>query len=304
MENGPRETPLNAPSLPAPAKRYDRGSEFSRIWRRFKRNRGAFVGLAILVIFFILAIFANVFAPYDPKEQSALSALQPPSREHLLGTDNFGRDVFSRLIYGSRASLSVGFGAVLFSMIVGVTLGLIAGYYGGIVETIIMRIVDGLLSFPALILAIALMAILGLGLQNIMIAVAVGFIGHFARVTRGDVLNIKEETYIEAARLMGVSNLRIILSHVLPNILSPIIVQAVLRVSAAILTESSLSFLGLGLPPPTPTWGFMIAEGRGFIVMAPWISTFPGLELFLVVFGLNLFGDGLRDALDPRSEIS
>jgi peptide/nickel transport system permease protein len=304
MENGVRETLPNETPLPGPLKRYDRGSEFRRIWKRFRRNRGAFVGLAILVIIFLLAIFANVFAPYDPKEQNALSALQPPSKEHLLGTDNFGRDVFSRLIYGSRASLSVGFGAVLFSMIVGVTLGLIAGYYGGMIETIIMRMVDGLLSFPALILAIALMAILGLGLQNIMIAVAVGFIGHFARVTRGDVLNIKEETYIEAARLMGVSNTRIILSHVLPNILSPIIVQAVLRVSAAILTESSLSFLGLGLPPPTPTWGFMIAEGRGFIVMAPWISTFPGLELFLVVFGLNLFGDGLRDALDPRSEIS
>ena len=304
MENGAGQMAMNNGPLSAPAKRYDRGGEFKRIWKRFKRNRGAFVGLAILIVFFILAIFANVFAPYNPKEQNALSALQPPSKEHLLGTDNFGRDVFSRLIYGSRASLSVGFGAVLFSMIVGVTLGLIAGYYGGIVETIIMRIVDGLLSFPALILAIALMAILGLGLQNIMIAVAVGFIGHFARVTRGDVLNIKEETYIEAARLMGVSNFRIIRYHVLPNILSPIIVQAVLRVSAAILTESSLSFLGLGLPPPTPTWGFMIAEGRGFIVMAPWISTFPGLELFLVVFGLNLFGDGLRDALDPRSEIS
>jgi len=304
MEDGTGQTGMNKETLSAPEKRYDRGSEIKRISKRFKRNRGAFVGLAILILFFILAIFANVFAPYDPKEQNALSALQPPSNEHLLGTDNFGRDVFSRLIYGSRASLSVGFGAVLFSMIVGVTLGLIAGYYGGIIETIIMRIVDGLLSFPALILAIALMAILGLGLQNIMIAVAVGFIGHFARVTRGDVLNIKEETYIEAAKLMGVSNFRIIRSHVLPNILSPIIVQAVLRVSAAILTESSLSFLGLGLPPPTPTWGFMIAEGRGFIVMAPWISTFPGIELFLVVFGLNLFGDGLRDALDPRSEIS
>ena len=304
MEDRTGQTGMNKETLSAPAKRYDRGSEIKRISKRFKRNRGAFVGLAILILFFILAIFANVFAPYDPKEQNALSALQPPSKEHLLGTDNFGRDVFSRLIYGSRASLSVGFGAVLFSMIVGVTLGLIAGYYGGIVETIIMRIVDGLLSFPALILAIALMAILGLGLQNIMIAVSVGFIGHFARVTRGDVLNIKEETYIEAAKLMGVSNFRIIRFHVLPNILSPIIVQAVLRVSAAILTESSLSFLGLGLPPPTPTWGFMIAEGRGFIVMAPWISTFPGIELFLVVFGLNLFGDGLRDALDPRSEIS
>jgi len=287
---------------PSPAvERYDRGSEVERIWKRFRKNKGAFVGLAILVVFFVAAFFAGFFSPFDPTQQDYVSALQPPSVKHLLGTDNFGRDVLSRLIYGSRISLSVGFLAVLFSMILGVGLGLIAGYYGGILETIIMRIADGLLSFPPLILAIALMAILGLGMQNIMIAVGVGFIGHFARVTRGDVLNIKEEIYIEAARLMGVSHTKILLFHVLPNILSPIIVQAVLRVSAAILTESALSFLGLGLPPPTPTWGFMISEGRGFIVMAPWISTFPGIALFLVVLGLNLFGDGLRDALDPKS---
>jgi ABC-type dipeptide/oligopeptide/nickel transport system permease subunit len=281
-----------------------KSGEIKRTYKRFKRNKGAIVGLAILATFFILAIFAGFVVPYDPIEQNYGAALASPSTEHLMGTDNFGRDILSRMIYGSRVSLSVGFGAVLFSMIVGVALGLIAGYYGGLAETIIMRVVDGLLSFPALILAIALMAILGLGLQNIMIAIAFGFIGHFARVTRGDVLNIKGETYIEAAKLMGVSNFKIITNHVLPNILSPIIVQAVLRVSAAILTESSLSFLGLGLPPPTPTWGFMIAEGRGFIVMAPWISTFPGIALFCVVFGLNLFGDGLRDALDPRSELS
>ena len=287
---------------PSPAvERYDRGSEVERIWKRFRKNKGAFVGLAILVVFFVAAFFAGFFSPFDPTQQDYVGALQPPSVKHLLGTDNFGRDVLSRLIYGSRISLSVGFLAVLFSMILGVGLGLIAGYYGGILETIIMRIADGLLSFPPLILAIALMAILGLGMQNIMIAVGVGFIGHFARVTRGDVLNIKEEIYIEAARLMGVSHTKILLFHVLPNILSPIIVQAVLRVSAAILTESALSFLGLGLPPPTPTWGFMISEGRGFIVMAPWISTFPGIALFLVVLGLNLFGDGLRDALDPKS---
>ncbi len=281
-----------------------RRGELRRIYDRFARRRGGVIGLAILLAFLLLAVFAQVISPYDPVAQDYSAALTPPSRAHLLGTDNFGRDVLSRLIYGSRVSLLVGFGAVLVSLVIGVSLGAVAGYYGGLTETVLMRIVDGLLSFPALILAIALMAILGLGLQNIMIAIAVGFIGHFARVTRGDVLNIKGDTFIEAAKLMGVSNPAIIAGHVLPNILSPIIVQAVLRVSAAILTESSLSFLGLGLPPPTPTWGFMIAEGRGFIVMAPWISTFPGVALFFVVFGLNLFGDGLRDALDPKSELS
>lgn len=281
-----------------------RRGELQRIYRRFVRNKGGVVGFGILLVFFLVAIFAPWVSPHSPIEQDYGAALSPPTAKHLLGTDNFGRDVLSRMIHGSRVSLLVGFGAVFFSMVVGVALGAVAGYYGGVTETVIMRIVDGLLSFPALILAIALMAILGLGLQNIMIAIAVGFIGHFARVTRGDVLNIKGDTFIEAAKLMGVSNLMIILAHVLPNIMSPIIVQAVLRVSAAILTESSLSFLGLGLPPPDPTWGFMIAEGRGFIVMAPWISTFPGVALFFVVFGLNLFGDGLRDALDPKSELS
>jgi len=281
-----------------------RRGELQRIYRRFVRHKGGTVGFCILLAFFLLAVFAPWVAPYSPTEQNYTAALSPPSGKFLLGTDNFGRDVLSRMIYGSRVSLLVGFGAVFVSMVIGVALGAIAGYYGGVTETVIMRVVDGLLSFPALILAIALMAILGLGLQNIMIAIAVGFIGHFARVTRGDVLNIKGDTFIEAAKLMGVSNAMIIVAHVLPNILSPIIVQAVLRVSAAILTESSLSFLGLGLPPPDPTWGFMIAEGRGFIVMAPWISTFPGIALFFVVFGLNLFGDGLRDALDPKSELS
>jgi len=301
------EIPINkndSNGQPVPAvERDDRRNEAQRIRKKFYKSKGALVGLAILVIFIFAAVFASFISPFDPNQQDYVSALQPPSQKHLLGTDNFGRDVLSRLIYGSRVSLSVGFVAVLFSTVFGVSLGLISGYFGGVLETIIMRIVDGLLSFPALVLAIALMAILGLGMQNIMIAVGVGFIGHFARVTRGDVLNVKEEIYIEAARLMGASNIMILLSHILPNILSPIIVQAVLRVSAAILTESSLSFLGLGLPPPTPTWGYMIAEGRGFIVMAPWISTFPGVALFLVVLGLNLLGDGLRDAFDPKSSL-
>ena len=190
--------------------------------------------------------------------------------------------------------------AVLLAMIVGVTLGLIAGYYGGVIDSVIMRIMDGLFAFPILILAISLMAILGLGMVNIIMAVAIGFIAPFARVTRGDVLSVREETYVEAARIAGISNLGIIFRHVLPNVMAPIIVQGALRVSGAIITEAGLSFLGLGIPPPTPVWGSMISEGRRFIVMAPWISTFPGVALMLAVVGLNLLGDGLRDTLDPR----
>jgi peptide/nickel transport system permease protein len=190
--------------------------------------------------------------------------------------------------------------AVLLAMVVGVTLGLVAGYYGGVVDAVIMRVMDGLFAFPIIILAIAMMAVMGFGVRNVIIAVAVGFIAPFARVTRADVLAVKEEPYIEAARLAGVSRPAIIARHVLPNVAAPIIVQAALRVSGAIITESGLSFLGLGPPPPTPVWGSMIAEGRNFIVMAPHISTIPGIALMVTIVGLNLLGDGLRDTLDPR----
>lgn len=270
------------------------------LWRRFQRNKGAMFGLAIFLTMLVTAVFAPLLAPYDPLEQNYLEAMQLPSAKHWLGTDSFGRDILSRIIYGARIALTVGVLAVLLSMLVGVTLGLISGYYGGVVDTVIMRFMDGLFAFPILILAIALMAILGLGVRNVIIAVAVGYIAPFARVTRGDVLAIKEETYVEAARLTGVSDAAIIVRHILPNVLAPIIVQAALRVSAAIITEAGLSFLGLGPPPPTPVWGSMISEGREFLVIAWHISTFPGLALMLTVVGLNLFGDGLRDTLDPR----
>ena len=257
-------------------------------------------GLSIFILMVLTAVGAPWLAPFDPLEQNYLAAMQTSSAKHWLGTDSFGRDILSRIIYGARIALIVGVLAVLLSMIVGVTLGLISGYFGGVIDTVIMRIMDGLFAFPILILAIALMAILGLGVRNVIIAVAVGYIAPFARVTRGDVLAVKEETYIEAARLTGVGHLTIIFRHILPNVLAPIIVQGALRVSAAIITEAGLSFLGLGPPPPTPVWGSMISEGREFLVISPHISTFPGLALMLTVIGLNLFGDGLRDALDPR----
>ena len=282
-----------APERPAPR-------PMARLWRRFSRNKGALFGLFVLFLIVFASIFAEVLSPYDPVAQDFMLLMQPPSAQHWLGTDSLGRDILSRMIYGSRIALIVGILAVLLAMAVGVTLGLIAGYYGGLVDSIIMRIMDGLFAFPILILAIALMAIMGLGLVNIIIAVAVGMIAPFARVTRGDVLAIRGEIYVEAAQLLGLNHFTIIFRHVLPNVLAPIIVQGALRVSGAIITEAGLSFLGLGIPPPTPVWGSMISEGRQFIIMAPWISTFPGIALMIAVVGLNLLGDGLRDTFDPR----
>ena len=269
-------------------------------WRRFARNRGAVFGLAVLVGVVLLSVLAPVVAPYDPLAQGVGAPLKAPSLAHWAGTDSFGRDVLSRIIYGARVALVVGVVSVALAMVVGVTLGLGAGYYGGWLDVVIMRLMDGLFAFPIIILAIAMMAIMGFGVTNVIIAVAVGFVAPFARVTRADVLAVKEEPYIEAARLAGVAGPAIILRHVLPNVLAPIIVQAALRVSGAIITEAGLSFLGLGPPPPTPVWGSMIAEGRNFIVMAPHVSTIPGIALMLTIVGLNLLGDGLRDTLDPR----
>ena len=271
-----------------------------RWWRRFARNRGAVFGLGVLVVIVLMSVFAPLLAPYDPLAQGVGPALQRPSLAHWAGTDSFGRDLLSRIIYGARIALVVGVVSVALAMLIGVTLGLAAGYYGGWLDIVVMRVMDGLFAFPIIILAIAMMAIMGFGVLNVIIAVAVGFIAPFARVTRADVLAVKEEPYVEAARLAGVSSPAVILRHVLPNVMAPIIVQAALRVSGAIITEAGLSFLGLGPPPPNPVWGSMIAEGRNFIVMAPHVSTFPGIALMLAIVGLNLLGDGLRDTLDPR----
>jgi peptide/nickel transport system permease protein len=271
-----------------------------RWWRRFARNRGAVFGLGVLIVIVLMSVFAPLLAPYDPLAQGVGPALQRPSLEHWAGTDSFGRDLLSRIIYGARIALIVGVVSLALAMVIGVTLGLAAGYYGGWLDIVVMRVMDGLFAFPIIILAIAMMAIMGFGVLNVIIAVAVGFIAPFARVTRADVLAVKEEPYVEAARLAGVSSPAVIVRHVLPNVMAPIIVQAALRVSGAIITESGLSFLGLGPPPPNPVWGSMIAEGRNFIVMAPHVSTFPGIALMLAIVGLNLLGDGLRDTMDPR----
>jgi ABC-type dipeptide/oligopeptide/nickel transport system permease subunit len=291
--------PASAPAAGATAEA-DGLHRARRWWRRFARNRGAVFGLAVFLAIVFMALFAPVLAPYDPLAQGVGPANQGPTWAHWAGTDSFGRDMLSRIIYGARIALAVGIVSVVIALVIGVALGLAAGYYGGWADVVIMRVMDGLFAFPIIILAIAMMAVMGFGVKNVIIAVAVGFIAPFARVTRADVLAVKEEPYIEAARLGGVSSLAIIARHVLPNVTAPIIVQAALRVSGAIITEAGLSFLGLGPPPPTPVWGSMIAEGRNFIVMAPHISTIPGVALMVTIVGLNLLGDGLRDTLDPR----
>ncbi len=266
------------------------------------RQSSAVAGLAIIAIYVVAAVFAPWLATHDPAAQDLMASLQGPSAAHWLGTDSYGQDLYSRLLYGAQLALIIGFASVALGLVAGVAIGLAAGLMGGRTEWVLMRIVDGLLAFPELILAMAFMAVLGLGTENVVYALALSFVGPFARMTRGDVLQVKNQPYIEAARLMGVSTAAVIWRHVLPNVVSPILVQAGMRVSIAILLESGLSFLGIGVVPPTPDWGLMIAEGRAFITMAPWISGVPGVALAILLVALNLLGDGLRDAFDPTTQ--
>lgn len=289
------------PTLDLPA-----GLRESQWKRRFLqpllRQRGAMAGLAIVAVYVFAAVFAPWLATHDPAAQDLAAALQGPSAAHWLGTDSYGQDLYSRLLYGAQLALIIGFTSVAVGLLVGVAIGLAAGLIGGRTEWVLMRIVDGLLAFPELILAMAFMAVLGLGTENVVYALALSFVGPFARMTRGDVLQVKNQPYIEAARLMGVPTAAVIWRHVLPNVVSPILVQAGMRVSIAILLESGLSFLGIGVVPPTPDWGLMIAEGRAFITLAPWISGVPGVALAILLVALNLLGDGLRDAFDPNTQ--
>ena len=280
-----------------------RGSQWKqRSLQPLLRQRSAMAGLAILAIYVVAALCAPWLATHDPTAQDLMAALQGPSAAHWLGTDSYGQDLYSRLLYGAQLALIIGFVSVALGLVVGVAIGLAAGLMGGRTEWVLMRIVDGLLAFPELILAMAFMAVLGLGTENVVYALALSFVGPFARMTRGDVLQVKNQPYIEAARLMGVPTAAVIWRHVLPNVVSPILVQAGMRISIAILLESGLSFLGIGVVPPTPDWGLMIAEGRAFITMAPWISGVPGVALAILLVALNLLGDGLRDAFDPTTK--
>ncbi|MCI2425392.1 ABC transporter permease [Candidatus Acetothermia bacterium] len=271
--------------------------------RRLKGNRLAVFGAGIIAMIIFAAIFAPWIAPQHYRTQVLRDRFQPPSWEYPLGTDNLGRCLFSRIIFGSRLALMVGVVIIGIQVTLGVSLGLIAGFYGGVLDNLIMRIVDIMLAFPAIVLALAVAAVLGAGLFNAMLALGVIGWSGYARVSRGQVLAAKENEYIEAARAVGASNFRIMVRHILPNIVAPIIVMATLGMAGALLAASALSFLGLGALPPQPCWGAILAAGRDFLRRAPWIATFPGIAIMITVLGFNFLGDGLRDALDPRQEI-
>ncbi|BDC42936.1 ABC transporter permease [Paraburkholderia terrae] len=267
---------------------------------RFMRNKAAVFGAILVALIVVMALFAPWLTQYDPVQASFMTVRQAPSAAHWFGTDELGRDVLSRLLYGARASLLAGVVSVGIAVVLGVPLGLLAGYFGKLVDGVISRIADALLSIPFLILAIALSAFLGPSLTNAMAAIGISAMPRFIRLTRGQAISVKAEEYVEGARAIGLDHARIILRYILPNVLPPIIVQASLTVASAIIAEASLSFLGLGQLPPAPSWGSMLNTAKDFVSQAPWMSIFPGIAIFLAVLGFNLLGDGLRDALDPR----
>ena len=273
-----------------------------RALRQLVKRRAAMIGLAIVVFFILVAAAAPLVSPYDPLATNWATVRKAPSAAHLFGTDEIGRDVLARIIWGSRASLLAGLVSVMLALAVGVPIGLLTGYVGGALDATVMRIIDAMLAIPFLILAIALAAFLGPSLSNAMIAIGITQMPIFARLTRAQVLSVKHEDYIEAAHAIGNPQHRIVLRHILPNIVPPLLVQATLATAAAIIAEASLSFLGLGQQPPNPSWGSMLNTAKNFMAQAPWMAIWPGLAIFSLVLSLNLFGDGLRDALDPRRE--
>ncbi len=272
------------------------------VLKRFVRHRGALFGGMIIVLLILTAIAAPIIAPDSPIQISE-DILASPSLHHLMGTDHFGRDIFSRVVYGARVSLRMGFIAVGIGAVIGTVMGLVSGMYGGLIDNTLMRIVDALMAFPGILLALSVTAMLGPGIFNAMIAVGISFIPSFARLVRSSVLQVRQMTYIEAARSLGCSDSRLMWRHVFPNILTPILVLATLGVATAILIGAALSFLGLGAQPPTAEWGIMLSDGREFMQSAWWIMAFPGLAITVTVMAANLLGDGLRDALDPRMKI-
>ncbi len=283
--------------LPTPKK----DTEWSQVWRHLRRNRLAMVGIAVMAIFVLSAIFAPLITPYDPIKVDFGSAFNVPSSENLLGADWLGRDNFSRILYGARISLIIGFISVAIGMVIGVPVGALSGYYGGKFDLFIQRIIDILIAFPGILLAIVVVTILGTGVENVMIAVGIASVPIYTRLVRGSVLAIKEQGYVAAAKALGIGDSRIIVRHIMPNCLGPIIVQSTFQIATAILWAAGLGFLGLGAQPPDPEWGAMLSRGREYIRTAHFLTTYPGLAIFFMVLGFNLIGDGLRDALDPRS---
>lgn len=276
-------------------------SKTGEIWHRFRKNKGAILGLGILAVLVLVALTVDIWLPEEKINGiNVLEKLQAPSAKHLFGTDEMGRDLFWRTVYGTKYSLAIGFVAVMVSAVIGVPLGAVAGYYGKAVETIIMRISDIFSAIPSILLAIAIVSVLGRTTGNLMLAVGIAAVPQFTRITRASVLTVKNEEYVEAARALGKTDLYIIFKHILPNCLSPIIVQTTLRVASAIISASSLSFLGIGIKPPMPEWGALLTAGKTYIVGYSYLCLFPGLAIMITVLAFNLMGDALRDAMDPK----
>ncbi len=279
-------------------------SLWSDAWSRLRGNQTAMAGAATIVLLVAIALAAPYVAPFDPVAQDYDHLLEGPSLLHPFGTDNFGRDIFSRILHGSRISLRIGFLGTLVGVVLGITLGIVAGHYGGWVDDLAMRWLDIQLAFPGLLLAITIIAVLGVGEINVIFAIGIFSVPTFARLLRGSILSLKKREFVVAARAIGATDRRLMLVHLLPNALAPIFVVATLRLGTAILTASSLSFLGLGIRPPSPEWGTMLSDGRQFLQMAPYVAWFPGLAILITVLSFNLLGDGLRDALDPKLRTS
>lgn len=275
-------------------------NRFIGILKQLLKVRLAGMGMGVIIFFIALAVFADWIAPYQPNKQNAYAILKAPSLEHPFGTDHLGRDIISRVVYGARVSLTVGIIAMGIALAIGIPLGLLSGYYRGLVDDVIMRVTDAMIAFPWLVLALGITAALGPGLNNVMIAIGIVFWAGFARLIRGQVLAVREFDYVSAARAVGARDLRILFIHVWPNVTAPIIVQASLGIAYTVLAEASLSFLGMGVQPPTPTWGSMLREGTTYLTVSPWLGIFPGVAIMLLVLAFNFLGDGLRDVLDPR----
>ena len=277
-------------------------SQMAEVWHQFRRNKGAMVGSAVVLLIVFIALFSDVFLDYDTQVvgQNLADRLQWPSAKHWFGTDELGRDIFFRVLYGTRFSCSVGLVAVTIGLLLGVTLGAIAGFYGGWIEELIMRSTDILSAVPNMLLAIVIVSVLGQSIWNLMLAVGITSVPEFVRITRAAVLTVRNQEYVEASKAIGLTNRKIIFKHILPNCLSPIIVQATPRVASAIISASSLSFLGLGVPAPSPEWGALLSGGRKYIRDYSYMTLFPGLAIMITVLALNMMGDGLRDSLDPK----
>lgn len=286
---------MNGPKRSSP-----RIEAYKAFWKRLSKNKAAVVGGFFILLFIVVSLIGPFFTTKDPTEVMMMNKLQPPSAEFWFGTDNFGRDIFTRIIHGMSLTLKVGFLSVAIGGSIGVVFGIVSGYYGGKIDTIIMRVMDVLLAFPGILLALAIVSVLGGSLQNVIIAVAIFSVPAFARIVRSSTLSVRQLEYIDAVRALGATDFRIIFKHILPNVVSPIIVQATLRIATAVLTASGLSFLGLGAQPPAPEWGAMLNDGRTYMKTAPHLMLFPGMMIAIVVLAFNIFGDGLRDALDPK----